>query len=221
MAQAQAQTRTPQTSTTLELSVTGAATHAPDATTASLTAEATAPSAAAAQQAVNVLVAHALQAAHAVPGLAVTTSNYSVSPVYPEQKTWRAQQGLELSQDAAPQSQAAKPMLKLIGSLQHDGLTLQNLTGKLSPKAQREAKNTAIADAVKRLKTQTEIVAAALGDQLGAITALRLNVATPVFPLLRAGSMAMAESAPPSISAAPVAEHVTLSGTVTLTRRNR
>jgi predicted secreted protein len=154
----------------------------------------------------------------AVKGITATTSDYNVSPVYPKRTTWEARQDLDLTLQAPPDSPGAKPMLTLIGHLQQSGLMLESLTGTLSAKAKRQAEQAAIRDAVKRLKEQAEIVAAALGDQPGRITKLRLNISRPPLPISRL-PMAMAATAP-SISAAPVGEQASLSGTVTFKRHN-
>jgi predicted secreted protein len=207
--------------TTLELSVTASASLPPDALAARLTAQASAATAATAQAGLNRIVADALHDAQAVKGVTVTTSGYDVSPVYPQRTTWEARQSLNLSIQAAPDKAASRPMLALLGHLQGRGLMLESLNGMLSPKAERQAEQEAISKAVARLKEQAETVAAALGDRPDRITVLRLNVSPPVLPglrpMLRAQMMA---AAPPSISAAPVAEQVTLAGTVRLRRRN-
>lgn len=206
--------------TTLDLSVTGTASRPPDMIEAVLTARTEAATPAEAQAALNRMVAGALHDIHGVTGVTATTSRYDVSPVYPKQTTWEARQNLDLAMQAAPESKAAKPMLALVARMQASGLTLANLTGTLSASAKRQTMGEAIVNAVKRLREQADIVAGSLGDQVSGITKLSLNAAAPILPLLRAAPMAMA-GAPPSISPASVTEHVTLSGTVTLTRRSR
>jgi predicted secreted protein len=213
-----------QAATTLDLSVTGKATCSADALDAQLTARTSAASAAKAQAGLNQLVASALRKTHAVKGVTAITSGYDVAPVYPKQTMWEARQNLRLTLRAAPESQAAQPMLALLGQLQQNGLMLESLQGRLTAAARQQAEQAAIQDAVKRLKAQAAAVAKALGDQPGEITHLRLNLAAPLFrPMIRApmamGAAAM-QAAPPSINSAPVTEQATLSGTVRFTRRN-
>ena len=202
--------------TTLDLSVNGVASRAPDALTAQLTARASAATAAEAQDSLNKMIIGALHEISAVKAISVTTSSYNVSPVYPQRTTWEARQNLDLTIEAPPESQAAKPMLALIGQLQQSGLMLESLTGTLTLKAKRQAEQAAIKDAVKRLEAQADTVAKALGDQSGSITQLHLNVSTAIRPLFRSAMVAAA----PSVRAAPVAEQVTLSGTVELTQHS-
>ncbi len=205
--------------TTLDLSVSGTASDPPDALTAQLSAQASADTAAEAQDKLNVIVAKALQDSQAVKELTVTTSAYTVSPVYPQRTTWEARQDFVVTLSAPPANETAKSMLALLGQLQQSGLMLESLTGTLTAKAKRQAEQAAITDAVKRMKAQSEAVAKALGDQSGSITRLHLNASNPILPVFERG-MTMAVTAP-SVRAAPVTERVTLSGTVLLTRHNR
>ena len=210
--------------TTLDLSVTGKAYNPANALDAELTARTSAASAGKAQAGLNQMVASALRKAHAVKGVTVTTAGYNVSPVYPKRTMWEARQSLSLTMQAAPESQAAQPMLALLGQLQQNGLMLESLQGTLTALARHQAEQAAIQDAVKRLKAQAAAVAGALGDQPGEITHLRLNLGAPAFqPMMRA-PMAMEAAAmqasPPSVSPAPLAEQATLTATVTFTQRN-
>ncbi|HEX7391079.1 MAG TPA: SIMPL domain-containing protein [Acidiphilium sp.] len=202
--------------TTLDLAVTGSASHMPDAMLARLSATATTPTAAAAQRAVNTAMAEALQEAGKIKGLTATTDEYSVNPDNAKRTEWRAQQGLTLKFDAAPNAEAAKPVLALIGRLQAKGLLLEGLSGTLSPRTEQATRDAAIGDAVSRLRSEAAATAKALGEQPGRITHLRLNVASPIRPYMRAPMMMAAAAPAPVAQPGPVSEQVNLSATMQL-----
>ncbi|MCF3948066.1 SIMPL domain-containing protein [Acidiphilium sp. AL] len=202
--------------TTIELEVTGSADHVPDAMLVRLSATASAPTAADAQRRINVTMAEALREAVRIKGLMATTDGYSVVPDNAKHTAWRAQQGLTLRFDAAPDSAAAKPVLALIGRLQTKNMLLEGLSGTLSPSVTRQTRDAAIGDAVAQLRSETAAAAKALGEQPGQITHLRLNIASPIRPFMRALPMMAAAAPAPSAQPGPIRQEVSLSATILL-----
>lgn len=200
--------------TTLDLAVTGSADHVPDAMVARLAATASAPTAADAQRHVNTAMAEALHEASRIKGLAATTGGYSVMPDNAHHTAWRAQQSLTLRFAAAPDKAAARPVLTLIGRLQARGMLLEGISGTLTPTTMRQTRDAAIGDAAVQLRSEAAATAKALGERLGRITHLRLDVASPIRPFMRA--MPMLAVAAPSAQPGPISETVNLSATIRL-----
>lgn len=206
------------TATTLSLSVSGNAAHAPDAMTATLEGTATDSDPAKAQANLNAMMAKALASARKTGSVTATTGSYSVQQITEHQNggkqtAWRARQVLNLRLAAAPDSSQAKAFLAMIGTLQTQGVLLQTLAGALSPEAAQKTETAAIRNAVHRLHIRAGALAAALGDRVGRIRHVSLDVATPVRPVFR--MMAVAAPAP---VAAPgdVTERASLQATIDL-----
>lgn len=204
----------PAGATRLTLVVTGEARHLPDTLIARLSAQATTPSSAAAQRAINRMTAQAIAAAHAIPGLRVTTSGYAVYPTDAKRTAWHAAQGIVLRFAASPAAPATAPVRRLIGQFQAAGMTLDSIAGGLSTKAVRETRARAIGDAVTQLRSESNAVAVALGEQAGPILKIQLDVQAPFRPVIMA--MRAAGSAAPQAQPGPITERVTLSGTILL-----
>lgn len=188
--------------------------------TASLQASAQTPHSAAAQDQVNRTMAKALRETDSIKGLRATTGDYSVNPTDSKQTAWRAQQTLILRFDAAPGSSAAKPVRDLIGQLQADGMMLQSLRGILSQQSERETRARAIADAASQLQAEAKATATALGEQVGPLRTVQLDVATPIRPVMHTMMLA-ARAAPPVARSSSIEERVSLSATIMLRPTSR
>lgn len=205
--------------TTLDLAVTGRAAHAPDAMRATLEGTATAAEPARAQAALNAMMAKALAASRKTQGVTATTGPYSVSRTRSNQSggnqtLWQARQRLDLRLAAGPDSAKAKAFLAMIGALQNDGVLLQNLSGALSTGAAQETESAAVADAVRLMRARAGALAAALGDEVGRVRHLALDIAAPVRPVFRA--MAAEPAASPVVAPGDVSEQATLRATIAL-----
>jgi uncharacterized protein YggE len=182
--------------TVLQLSATGIATAVPDETTASLTVQATAPTAGAAQAQVNQAMGKALAAARAVDGVVATTAGYSVQDSSQKQdgSQFQASQSLTLT-IPAPGGAPPAAFTALVGGLQAKNLLLNNLDGDLSVAGRAAAQAQAITDAINRIKQQAAQVAGTLGEKVGTIKTI--NLQTDSGPMPRMGAMmAMAAPAP-------------------------
>lgn len=206
--------------TVLNLSADGSNSVDPDRITASLAAQASSPDAARAQADVNQAMAQALAAARAISGVTATTGDYSVYQTTPSdgsQKTvFQASQNLQLSM-AAPDGAPSAPFTALVGKLQQRGLLLNSLNGDLSDQAQEAAQQGAIDDAIRQIRAQAQAVAATLGEHVGKIQTLNVNINMPG-PVFRAAPMMMAAAAPPPQAApAKVSVQANVSATIALT----
>ncbi len=204
----------PDNTTTLTLTVTGTASHAPDTTVATLSIQKTAPTAAAAQAAVNAAMAGALATAKSVKTLQATTGTYDVFPSDTKQTAWRAQQSLALRLAAPPGSALASEFRHIIGELQGRGMVLDQIGGTLSSAATRETRTNAIKDAVTQMRTEADATAAALGDHVTAITKVELTTQSPFRPMMMAARIATAPA--PQLQSGTMTEQITLSATITL-----
>ncbi len=185
--------------TKLRLTETGAARRIPDEIVAQLRAEARAPNAAAAQEAVNRAMAAALERARGVPGVRATTgragAHRSERPnAAPE---WVAQQALTLRASAEP-----APLLALVGQLQGQGLAISDLSWQLSDAVAREARDEATREALRLVRARAELVARELGLRVAALREVALDAQEHARPMPR-GAMAMAARADagPAVSA--------------------
>jgi predicted secreted protein len=207
--------------TVLNLSADGSNSVDPDRITASLAAQSSSPDAARAQADVNQAMAQALAAAHSVSGVTATTGDYSVYQTTPSdgsQKTvFQASQNLQLDM-AAPDGAPAASFTALVGKLQQQGLLLNSLNGDLSDQAQEAAQQGAIDDAIRQIRAQAQAVAATLGERVGRIQTLNVNINMPG-PVLRAAPMMMMAAAAPPPQAAPpkVSVQANVSATIALT----
>lgn len=200
-----------QAETLLHLTQTATVMVAPDQLDATLRAQVSSSSAADAQQRVNSMVADALARVRLVASVTVSTGGYTVwhfGPT-PQNRTerWQASQSLDLKSADGP------ALLKLVGTLQQQGLGVVQLAWQLSPKAERKAHDEATTKALLRLRGRVEKVAALLGLRFGSFKAVRLGTpASRPFPRLVGATMeAAAPASPPNAVAAP--EPVTATAT--------
>jgi len=202
-----------QAQTDLTIAATGQASVPPDEATASLTVQAQDKTAAKAQATVNAGMTTALALADAVPGVKVTTGGYNSYTVTPDNNApqqFAAQQTLNLSIKAAAGAPPAA-FSNLLGTLQHDGLLLNSLSGDLSDAGQRQAQQAAITDALTQIQAQAASIATSLHEQVGAIKSLNVNAATTPGPRPMM-AMAMRDSAPAPQS---VPDNVQITASVT------
>lgn len=201
--------------TILSLNVTGQATHAPDAMNASLLVQTHGPDSRTAQTNLNQQMASVLQQLNQIATLSVTTGGYSVTSSQ-HGAVWDATQSVSLGFPAAPNSEAAKPVLNLIGQLQEDGVQLQSLTGTLQPATATATRDAAIQSAVKTLHDQEIALAAALGMKVGRIQSINMGIGGSIVPLMRSMIYSARPGAPPMVQPGNVTERVNLSATVAL-----
>lgn len=183
--------------TELDLSATGQVLAQPDEMTASLQAQATAPSAAAAQAAVNETMQRALQFTKNTQGVTATTGGYNVFNTTQDNSkppVFQATQELDLVMPA-PGGAPPPAFAALAGQLQKNGLLLNNFSGDLSRNAQQRAENAAIADGLDQIQAQAAAIAAQLHESVRGMKSLSVNANTPV-PLTRGFVMAAAAPAP-------------------------
>jgi uncharacterized protein len=170
----------------------------PDELVATLRVEATAASAAVAQQTVNNTMAAALARAKQVAGVTAATQGYTAWQATQPQR-WQASQTMTLrSHDGAA-------LLTLVGELQQKGLATGELSWQLSREASRAARDQAMHDALSALRRRAEDAAGLLGLRFEAFQ--RVSIATPQpVPILPRAMMAMAAAAPtpPSVQAEDV-----------------
>jgi uncharacterized protein len=201
-AHAQLQPNAPRDNIVVHLSAAGSVQTPPDLLVADLVAQATLPSAAAAQRRVNALMADGMGAAHDVPGIDARAIGYSVGPTDDKRTAWAAQQTLELRGTDGP------GLLDLAGKLQARGLVMASLAWQISPALRRKAHDEATTEALKELMARVKAAAATLGLQVDHVQDVRLDGPNdqprPPFPM-----MAMAGGAMPAPQATAAPEEVT------------
>jgi predicted secreted protein len=193
--------------TRLSLSETATVTVAPDELAAVLRAEATAPTAAEAQRAVNAAMADALARAKQAPGVTAATGGYGVyrdASTRPER--WQASQTLALhGADGAA-------MLALVGALQQKGLAVGDLHWQLSDDAARKAQAEAMRRAIGALRARADEAAGLLGMSFTRFVSVQLQTPPQFRPQMRA--MAMAAAAPAPTPPSAESEDIPVSATV-------
>lgn len=188
--------------TELTLSANGAAQAEPDEAVANFNVQAVKPNASNAQGAVNQAVAKAMAAAHAVPGVVVTTGSYDSYSSTPDGQTkpqFTARQSLTLVQpakDGVPD----KAFTDLLAKLQADGLLLNGLSGELSEAGQDMLQQAAIRDALVQLRSQAKDIAVTLHKKVGALKTLNVNSGGGLLP---PAPRVMALAAAPAPQSAP------------------
>ncbi len=197
--------------TILDFSETASVTAQPDEIAASLRAEVAAPEPAAAQEAVNRMMAMALDAAHQAKGVTPTTGQYAVwlvpehSP--PQAPAWQASQTLDLSAQDGP------ALLALVGALQKQGLAVQQLGWQLSARAARAARDQALRQALGGLRKRAEEAAGLLGLRFLSFRTVRLTPEPPAVMPMRA---AMVAAPGPSVEQGPVEVTATITAEAVL-----
>ena len=189
--------------TVLHLSDTESVSVPPDTLVATLRAEASAPTAAAAQEQVNATIKAAVGRIDQVSGIKTQTQGYTAWQPK-QQGAWQASQSIQLSSSEGP------TLLALIGQLQQSGLAISNLDWQLSPAAFRAAQGRATTAALGQLRQKAEAAAQTLGLRFDSFQ--RVDIATPEFmPVPRMMAMAAAAPTPPTA----IAQDVPVTATVT------
>ena len=210
-----------QAQTVLNLSANGSNSVEPDQIVASLNVQASSATAARAQAQVNAEMKQALAAARGVTGVTANTGDYSVYQSTPDNSpkiAYQASQDLQLSMAAAG-GVPPTAFTALVGQLQQQGLLLNTLDGNLSAAGQAAAQKAAIDDAIHQIQAEAAGIAATLGEHVGKIQSLNVNVNLPGPVLRGAPMMMMATAAAPPPQAAPgkVAIQANVSATIDLT----
>ncbi len=167
--------------TVLHLTETAEVMLHPDRLVASLQVEANAPSAAAAQARVNGLMRDALAAAKPVAAVTASTGAYSVwqpfvaagKPAAP----WHASETLSLSTDGK-----GAALLALVGTLQQQGLAVEELRFVASSKAVRAAREQATRQALSALRARAEQAAGDLGLHFDRFETVKIDSGPPPAP---------------------------------------
>lgn len=206
-AQTAGQTATTPGETLLRLSETGEVSRAPNELRLDLRAEARGTDAAAVQAQVNRAVQGALDRAKAVSGVRASTTGYWTNREGPPNRAWVASQRIAL-RGADP-----APLLELAGTLQSQGLALDNMSWGLSREESQSARQEAGRLAIEQLRARAAAVAEQLGMQVAGIRQIALDAPEPPMPRMAMAMRAEARPAPPPPAAAP--EDVTVAANVT------
>lgn len=181
--------------TLLHLSATGSVQASPDELVADLVAQASSPTAAAAQRRVNSLIADGMKAVQSASGIDARAIGYSVSPSDEKRTSWVAQQTLRL------RGSDSTILLELVGRLQEHGFAAASLDWQLSPVHRRRAHDEATTNALKELQARAASAAATLGLQVDHLRDVRLGA--PEFPRRPTPMMAARATSAPQATAAP------------------
>jgi uncharacterized protein len=199
--------------TVLHLSETAHLSVHPDELAGSLNLNATAATPVAAQAQVNAGIAKALDESKAVQGVTVSTGFYRVwQTIKPAE--WHASQQIDLKQKGD-----GAALLKLVGTLQGEGLTLQQLGWQVAPETARRAQADATRAALGNLRGRAEEAAAILALRFISFHQVNIEPGRPVpVPYPRMAAMAAgAEAAPPpNAEAADVEVEATVSADANL-----
>jgi len=183
--------------TILRLSETATVMVAPDQLTATLRAEAVAPTAQDAQKRVNEMMRDAVASAKKIDGIAVSTGGYNVwrAGITPADRNerWQAGQNLTLT------GKDPEAMLRLVGDLQQKGLAESGLGWRLSADAERHAREEATKQALSGLRGRADKAADILGLTFSSFREVRLDSVTPppIMPRQMVTHSTMAAAAPP------------------------
>ncbi len=204
--------------TVLKLTETATVQAHPDELAAELRAEASSHTAAAAQEAVNKAMARALDEAKGTQDVTAFTGAYSVWQETPAQTRagavglWHASQSLQLSSGDGPK------LLALVGSLQSQGLSVDQLAWRLTLKAETAAREEATRQALLRLRGRAEQAAAVLGLSFGSFKEVSLNRPPEPQPLFapRAAAASAQSFAQPVAEPGPMTVTTTVEAEVQL-----
>ena len=194
--------------TVLHLSETAHVSVHPDELAGSLSLNATAATPVAAQAQVNAGVAKALEQVKAAEGVTVSTGFYRVWQTVKPANEWHASQQIDLKQKGD-----GAALLKLVGTLQGQGLALQQLGWQVAPETARRAQADATRAALGSLRGRAEAAAEILGLRFLSFRQVSLEPSRPVpVPYPRAMAMAAtAAPAPPSAESSDVDIEATVS----------
>ncbi|MFT8634241.1 SIMPL domain-containing protein [Novacetimonas hansenii] len=193
------------TMTKLMLSATGTVHAPPDELTAVFFAEASAPTAAAAQGQVNTQVEKAMASAHGVTGLTVSAESYTVRHQEADTRNnhpalWIARQSIRIT------AADGKILLPLLGRIQSDNLALSRLDWSLSRPHRTALLQQAEGLALHELQQRAQAAATALGLKVTRIESVNLNDQEMPHPMPMMVMAARAASADMSAPQAPVAD---------------
>lgn len=167
---------------------------------ATLAAEATDSDANKVQGIINQRMAAALVRIKEVPDITTETAGYSVYRDNPDKTPaqWHGSQSVTVTgKDFAA-------LLTLVGTLQQQGLVMQNLSPDLSRDARQSVEDALTNDALTRLQQRAGRVAVTLGAKVAGMRSLTVGNVNPPAPVFRA--MAMAPNASSTAIMPPVAE---------------
>lgn len=198
----------------------------PDTIRARLVAQATAETAAPAQSGVNAAMAKALERVRAL-GLEAETGGYRTwqetpprpqtlpAGTRPPAPVWRAQQHLIIT------AKDDARVLEAVGSLQAEGMLLQELAYAMSPAQQRGLQDDLSAEALQRLAVRAEKAAAALGLRFEGWARIGLQAGQVQRPPMAVAARmdAMAAAAPPVAAPGDQTLSVSVEGEAILRRR--
>lgn len=194
--------------TLLRLSDTASLRVPPDELVAELRVAATAPSAAAAQAAVNRAMAEALAVARKQSGVAISTAGYATwqrPPGAPGGGVWQA------SQDLSLRARDGASLLRLVGGLQQRGLAVASLSWTLSSKARAAAEAKAMARAIAALRGRAAAAAGLLGMRFVAFRTVTLGAPPTILPRAMFAGAALAAMPAPSAVGSAIAVSATVS----------
>jgi predicted secreted protein len=196
--------------TILHLAETATVTVPPDELDATLRVEAMARSAAEAQAQVNGAMQAALQQAHQVTGVTVSTGSYAAwqtgNTPQERAKHWQVSQTLNLT------SHDGVALLALVGRLQERGLAVGNLAWRLSREAEKNARQAATKQALAALRDRISDAADLLGLRFAQFKEVRLD-GTGAFPVPRMAPAMMMTAAPGAAPPAAETQNVPVSAT--------
>ena len=195
--------------TVLHLSETARVSVHPDELAGSLSLNATAATPVAAQAQVNAAVTKAIEEVKAVPGVTVSTGFYRVWQSVKPANEWHASQQIDLKQKGD-----GAALLKLVGTLQGQGLALQQLGWQVAPETARRAQAEATRAALGNLRGRAEEAAAILGLRFISFREVSIEPGRPTpppFPRAMAMAASAEAMAPPSAEAADVEIEATVS----------
>ncbi|MFI4983420.1 MAG: SIMPL domain-containing protein [Nevskiales bacterium] len=179
--------------TLLRLSETAHVSVHPDELAASLRSEGTGATPTKAQAEVNAAIGRALDQANQVQGVVATTGFYQVWQATQPTSQWHAHQSIELK------GHDGEAMLKLVGSLQGQGLALERLGWQVSREASGHARSEATRAALGGLRGRAEAAAAILGLRFVSFREVNLDASRPMPPpLIRSMAMPAAAAAMPT-----------------------
>jgi predicted secreted protein len=141
----------------------------PDTLAATLRIEAESATASDAQSRVNAQTAKAIALARQADKVVATTGAYNVWRATQPSPRWHAVQTVELRGGDGP------AMLALVGTLQDQGMTVQQLGWRLSREAARKAQSEATKDALRALRARAEEAAGILGLRFVEFREVRLD----------------------------------------------
>ncbi len=197
--------------TLLHLSETAHVTVFPDELAATVQVSATAGSAADVQAKVNTAMHGALEQVHAVKEVVASTGGYQV---YLDQSAhWNGQQSIQMH------SLSGDTLLKLVGVLQSQGMTVTQLGWRVAAETARKARDAATKEALGHLRGRAEDAAGILGLRFSSFRDVRLDSAPfqPVMPRIMMAAAPTGRAPAPSAEAEEVQIDATVQADVALT----